>query len=374
MATFQDYLNELTKTNRHPIMKIEILRQDETPLSDITMDLKLEGGLNVSNENGSRRSLSLALDNIMKQYLPDINSNFWIGTKVKLYLGLLINDEEYLIPSGVFVMDDPSVSSNGTTQLNMIDKFSLMNGEIGGILDSILIINAGTTVYNALKTMMTLVNDPNDIIIDSTVALETLPYQIIKEEGGTIGDIVLEIADAFSCRVYYDANGFLVFEKDSNDATKGATWNFTVGENEVNYQGGNLTWRFSDVINSVLVIGDNINGAIARGVAKNNDLLSNTSIPNIGIEKLLVVNDDIIYNNTLAEERAKYELKLATVALTETSISSIPIYHLDVDKVVKVTDDYLGLDGKRLLINSYSIPFNNSSMSLGLIDTFEIDL
>jgi hypothetical protein len=60
--------------------------------------------------------------------------------------------------------------------------------------------------------------------------------------------------------------------------------------------------------------------------------------------------------------------------LTETSISSTPIYHLDVDKVVKVTDDYLGLDGKRLLINSYSIPFNNSSMSLGLIDTFEIDL
>ena len=52
----------------------------------------------------------------------------------------------------------------------------------------------------------------------------------------------------------------LVFEKDILDSTKGSIWTFKSDQYEVNYIGGNSTYKFSDVQNDVLVIGDNING------------------------------------------------------------------------------------------------------------------
>lgn len=374
MATFQDYLNELTKTTRHPIIKLEFLRFDESVEKTITTDLRLTGSLNINKKNGVRRSMSVSLDNVTKQYIPSLDSGIWLGRKVKLYLGLRVNGEDYFLPSGVFVMDDPTITSDGTTELNCIDKYSLLDGTLAGSIDSIIIINAGTTIANALQTIMTISQDPQPIIIDIALASETLPYKIIHEEGSTLGDIIDEIALAYSANVYYNEEGVLVFEKEIDDATKGSIWDFTVDLNETNYQGGNRRFKLSDVFNKIIVIGDNINGAIARASVSNNDLLSDTSIPNVGFERVKVITDNIIYNSTLALERGKYELKRLTVSLSELPISSIPLYHLDVDRVVKISDPYLDCDEKRLVINSISIPFNNSSMSLGLVDTFEINL
>lgn len=372
MATFQDYLNELTKTLRRPIIKIEFLRADETPFKDVTIDLRLEGSLSINNKNGTRRSVGFTLDNITKQYFPDLDSGIWIGRKIKLSMGLRVNDSDYLLESGVFVMNNPMVTSDGSVQIDAIDKFSMLDGSLGGELDSIFIANAGITVRNVIKTLMLLTTDTKDVIIDNNIASQTLPYQIIHEEGSTVGDIILELADAFSCNVYYNEQGFLVFEKDTSDATKGSIWTFTDGIDETNYQGGSADWKFSDVYNSILIIGDNINGAIATGRVRNNDLLSPTSIPNLGFERVKVIHDNIIYNNTLAVERGKYELKRATALLTSSSLSSVPVYHLDVDKVVEIYDDYLNFSGKRCLIDSITIPFNNTAMSLNLVDTFEI--
>ena len=372
MATFQDYLSELTKTTRKPIVRIELLRQDETPLSVIPLsDLRVDGSLSINNKNGARRSIGFTLDNVSKKYFPDIDGAIWLFRKFKLYLGLMVNGEEYVFPSGVFVFDNPTVTSDGSVQISGLDKFSLLDDSLAGALDSIVIINAGTTIRNALKTVMTIANDPKDIIIDNNLASLTLPYQIIHEEGSTLGDIILEIADAYSANCYYNEEGSLVFEKDTSDTTKGSIWTFTDGVNETNYQGGNVDWKFSDVVNSILCIGDNINGAIATGRVRNNDLLSPTSIPNLGFERVKVIHDNIIYNNTLAVERGKYELKRATALLTSSNLSSIPIYHLDVDKVVEIYDGYLNFNGKRCLIDSITMPLSNGSMSLSLVDTFE---
>lgn len=375
MVTFQDYLDALNSNERRPIMRLEFLRRDtETVFKEVTLDLRLEGSLNINNKNGVRRSMSLTLNNATKQYFPDLDSGIWIGRKVKLYLGLLINNEEYVFPSGIFVMDDPTITSDGDVSLNTIDKFALLDGTLGGELDSILIINAGTRLDVAVRSIMTLSQDNKSPIIDTTVASLTLPYQIIHEEGSTLGSILEEIAFAYSCNVYYNEEGTLVFERDIPDNTKGAIWKFDVNSDEVNYMGGSVKHKFSDVYNTVLVIGDNINGAIARGRVSNNDLLSPTSIANVGFERVMVVSDSIINTNALAIERAKYELKRSSQLLTETPIQSAPIYHLDVDRVVSVTDGRLDFDDKRSVVNSISIPFNNNPMSIGLVDSFEVTL
>lgn len=375
MVTFQDYLNEIEKSVRSPIIKIELLRADESPMSEVISDIGIDGSLNIQNNNGIRRSVGFSLDNYYKNYFPELDSPIWIGKKFKLYMGYRINGEDFFLPQGVFVMDDPSVDSESNTiHVSAIDKFGLLDGTLGGELDSILIINAGVTVYNAVKSVMLLSNDTKPIIIDTAVASSTLPYQIIKETGDTIGSILVELANAFSCNVYYNENGSLVFEKDISDAIKGSIYDFTVDESEVNYSGGNTRHKFADVFSACLVIGDNVNGLIATGEVLNNDLLSDTSIPNIGYKRTLVIYDDIIYNSTLAIERAKYELKRASVVGTEGGLTCVQMYHFDVDRVIRITNDRLNFIGKRTLINSINIPFDNSNMSLQLVDTFETTL
>jgi hypothetical protein len=375
MATFNDYLNEIKKTVRQPIFKIQFLRNDSSPFSEVVSDLSASGSLNIQNKNGTRRSVGFDLNNFDKSYFPELDSPIWIGKQFKLWMGYRINNEDFFLPQGVFVMDDPSTDSNGAiVSVSAVDKFALLDGSLGGEMDSIFIINAGTTLNTAIRSVMLLSNDTSDIIIDGTVASQTLPYRIIKETGDTIGAVLIEIANAFSCNVYYNENGQLTVEKDISDSIKGSAHKFNVSQDEVNYNGGNIRHMFNKVFNSCLVIGDNVNGAIATGRVYNNDLLSDTSIPNVGLERTLVIYDDIIYNNTLAVERAKYELKRATVVGSEGSIPSVPMYHLDVDRVITLTDDRLGFENKRFVINSLSIPFDNSYMSIGIVDSFELTL
>lgn len=375
MATFQDYLAEIEKPIRESLTKVVFLRADETPLFEVTNEISTDGSLNIQNKNGVRRSVGFGLDNFNQQFFPELDSPIWLGKKFKLYMGYRIDGEDFYLPQGVFVMDDPMVESEtNTVQINAVDKFGLLDGSLGGELDSIFIINAGVTVNTAVRSVMLLSNDTKPIIIDSTVASQTLPYQIIKETGDTLGSILEELALAFSCNVYYNEDGSLVFEKDISDAIKGSLYDFIVEDNEVNYAGGNTRHKFREVYNACLVIGDNINGSIATGEVLNNDLLSDTSIPNIGYKRTLVIYDDIIYNSSLAIERAKYELKRAMTVGTEGSLTSVQMYHFDVDRVITITNERLNFDHKRTLINSISIPFNMSEMSLQLVDTFEITL
>lgn len=381
MANLQDYLNFVENNrNRRPLVKLEILRQeDESPLKELVTELRLDGSLNVDNSNGTRRSFSATLDNALNQFFPSLDSGIWVGQKVRLSLGYIVNNEEYFIRQGVFVHTNPTSNPDKSLRINANDKFSLLDGSIAGVIDSLLIIPASTTVGNAIRSVMLLSQDPksDEIIIDSSVDSEVLPYQILKEDGqGTIGEVLIELAEAFSCNVYYNENGNLVFEKDTSDSIKGSIWEYNAdSENEINYISGTVTYDFENVKNSILVIGDNINGQIFRAKVQNNDLLSPTSIANLGLELLETVKDDIIYSTALCIERGKYELKRKTNVSLDGRFDSVILPHFDVDRVIEVTDSRLNLTKKRLLIDSISMPLNNSSsMSITVVDTFDIDL
>lgn len=378
MISFQDYLDFIQNSRtRFTLVKFEILRQqDETPLKEITSKLRLDGSLNIKNTNGIRASLGVTLDNALNEFFPSLDSGIWVGQKARLSLGYVINGEEFYLKQGTFVHSKPTVNPDKSVRLNMVDKFSLLDGSASGILDTILIIPALATLGNTIRTIMTISQDVQDVLIDTNIDSIVIPYPTIKEEGSTLGEILIELADAFSCNVFYNENGNLVFEKDTPDSTKGSIHDFDAdSDDETNYQEGNTEYNFDEVVNSVTVIGDNVNGLTFRANVQNNDLLSDTSVENLNLEILKTVKDNIIYSIPLCIERAKYVLKRLTNVLTQSRISSLPIPHLTVDKVVTVKDSRLDFIKKRVLIDAISIPFNNSSsMSLTVMDTFDIDL
>jgi len=364
MPTINDYYTKLRTQYRKPKIKVELLhREDESVYRSITTDLiNASGSLRISNVNGLRRQLDLTLNNTSGDYLPNIEG-LWLGSKIKLWLGEEINGEDFWLPQGVFVLNNPdaeSYISSKTLRIKAVDKFGMLDGTVGGELNSTYIVPVGSNIYTVLRELLngTSTSDlPTDIripVLDQAYASEVTPYTLRKEVGDMMGNIIIDIQGMLSSNVYYNVNGEMVFEQDSNDDFKGSLWDFST--EEFNYLGSTVTYKFSDVYNAVRVIGDNVDGNIALYEAQNTNLASPTSIQNLGYQRTLVIEDSVINTDALAEARANYELKRKTALYSEISLTAIPMYHLDVDNVITLTDASLGLNRDRFLINELTIP------------------
>lgn len=374
--TYDDYINALKSTTIRPRIKIEFLYPDETVKEEITQDIKSDGGnLSINFQNGVRRSCNVSLINIDKKYIPSPNT-IWIKNKFRLWLGLEINGEDYFISQGIFVIRNPEVSSNFSEKLvNLtgIDKFALLDGQLGGDLDAIYQISVGTNIYAAIKSILVLAGDTKSPILDTKYISEVTPYTIRKEAGRNYGELLIELAGMLSTNIFYNENGHLVFEEgaiDIVDNVKSPIWEFTTDEFE--YIGSTVTYQFEDIFNEVLVIGDNINGNIATGKATNTNLLSSTRTSLIG-KRTKVIEDSIISTNSLALQRANYELKRLVMLQSKSVIKSTPMFHLDVNKVITLTDDYYNFNKDRFLIQSVNIPFSlGSQIDIDVVNAVEL--
>lgn len=364
---------DLLKTNvRRPRVKVEFLREDETPYFQVTHLLESSGGsLSIQKQNGLRRSVDLTLINVDNYFVPNPDS-FWIGQKFKLYLGFEDEGQQtFWFQQGVFVIENPSVTSSpegSTISIHGLDKFCLLDGTLGGELNSGLLLEAEDPAVTAIEQLMLLSLDPTPhLIILEDLQDEILPYEIYKEMGEvTIGEILQEIAQIYSCSVYYNEYGYLVFDKDEADELLEVLWDFS--DDEYNYLGGSRSFLWSEVFNSVMVIGDSILGETFFYTAKNEDLLSPTSIPNLGYERIKIIKRELLDTVAKCKELAEYYLKYLTAVQDSVDISCIPMYHLNPDAAITLKDSKLGLQKERYTILGITIPFEvGSSASINCV-------
>jgi hypothetical protein len=109
-----------------------------------------------------------------------------------------------------------------------------------------------------------------------------------------------------------------------------------------------------------MVVGDNVNGNLALGIARNDDPSSPLSTHQIGEKLAPPITDAVIDTDARAQDRANYEIKRYASLPTEAVITCIPLFHLDVDQIITVTDSHENLSEERFLINSFTIPLNPS--------------
>lgn len=354
MANFSDYIAVLKSGVIRPRIKIEWLRPDETVESILTSDI-LGGNLTINRSNGVRRAIDFTVKN-SPELLPNIYG-IWINKKIKLSLGVICSDgEDFFIPQGVFVIANPtyiSSPSGSEVTFTAIDKYSSLLGESGsGILKDIYQINNGTLVNDGIKALLLAFNDnispnlyPNSI---------TFPYTIRKGQEETIGSMLQDICMFTSYNGYYDTNGVFTTRPDVDDINKGVSWEFGSDGDSFTYLGSSVEYRFNDIRNMVICIGANINGTIVKGIAKDEDLTSPTNVFVMG-EIPFVMQSDYLQTDQQALDLAKFMLKRKKVVNQFVNITSIPVYHLDVDEIVTVTDSNLGFDRSRLLATSINM-------------------
>jgi hypothetical protein len=375
-VTFADYLQFMDTSSVFPIIaRFEFLNHDETAYASFSAEVT-GGNLSVNRANGVRRSCNINVHNIYNTFTPN-PLTFWINQKFKLYLGYRINGEDYFISQGVFGLSDPQTIHEKSAKeavITGIDKFAFLDGQLNGILDATYSIPLGTSVINAIKSVLitSAVNDPVSPLL--IVGSDTTPYTIYKEFGKTYKDVVLELNKIISHNMFYDTDGRFNCLPDVPNSQKDSKWFFNT--NSIIYQGITQQYKFNEAYNVVMVTGDNVNGNIATGIAINNDPTSPLSVFRIGRKLAPPITDTVIDTDQRAQDRASYEIKRYASLSSVATIKCIPLFHLEVDQIITVTDEHENLDNERFLINSLDIPLSPNGqnlMTIGVTKATDID-
>ena len=185
------------------------------------------------------------------------------------------------------------------------------------------------------------------------------PYTAIVERSGTLADVLLEYATILCANIYYDVNGRLVLEpmintaEDITDTNKEILWNYTVDEKTL--LGLTQNHEFEKIHNDFIVLGNIVNGYQFKGRVQNRNILSNTCVQKIGLRTREPYEDNQYYSDEQCIELAKYYAKTDTILQKSGDISSMTLYHLDVNKLVTLSTPNNNMSKELFLITGFSL-------------------
>ena len=367
-----DYINALKTNTRKYIIKLEMLDfWTENVVTTITSDF-IDGDIQINKENGARRSASITLNNIDGDYTPDPDGIIWLNSKIRIYTGLEVGGENYYVSRGIFVVNEPDVSSNFSEKivtLSLLDKWCLLNDTLSGQVEYDFIIPVGTNLGEAVEMVLEEAGEPKPLIYEETTIVT--PYTLVVEAGGTFSDILIKLSEMASMNIFYDKDGFPRLQSPTDTDIAGSVWDFN--NTEPLYMGANRNYDMSKVRNVVRVVGDSIEGTIYDYTASDTDSNSPTftgTAPDYtdGIgRRVKVIYDDLIYSESLAEDRANYELEQAIQIYESVPTKTGCVDLINEDNIITITDSSLGLDEDRFLVQSINFPIRqNRPMDLNV--------
>lgn len=397
--SFDRYL-KVIKEDFRPAIKVEWLNPDESVNFEFTNALyNIDVDLSVNYTNGSRRSCTLTLNNDRKAFPIDFD-NIWIGQKFKLWMGIYLDEKTpYYFPQGVFYITNPSDTYNPdarTVTINGADKWAYLDGTLYGRLTGTYQTAIDVNLYSAIRELLRLSRFKDDfggtdnkeemvdptppllspVFKDKTSELVTIdketgekvtttkyvwecPYTAVVERGSTLADVLLEYATILCANIYYDVNGRLVLEpmidtaEDITDTNKEILWHYTVDEKT--FLGLTQKHDFEKIHNDFIVLGNIINGYQFKGRVQNRNLLSDTCVQRIGLRTREPYEDNQYYSDEQCIELAKYYAKTDTILQKSGDISSVTLYHLDVNKLVTVSTPNNNMSKELFLITGFSL-------------------
>lgn len=343
--------------------RLLVLNPDETidyeiPQSDIIIN---SGNFTENYQNGQRKSVNINLVNIDGKYTPNINT-IWVHNKFRLDVGLEFDGQVCWFPRGIYILGNPTAShadSDKQVTLTLVDKFAVLEGK-QGTLEATYEIPVDSDIKKAIMGILTLDNgsgypiDLKPIIYDRAFEGLKMPYTLSKDAGNTLGEMLLEIGTILNAEVYYNSQGNLCFisiNETTLDTQKAILWDYA--DTDRDYHGASASYDFENAINEVQVVGDNINNEIFSAYAQNTNPASPLCIARIG-RRIEYINDSNIYSDSLAQQRADYELRKFGILKTTINITVSFNPLLFVNNLVNITDSYYGLERDRCLIQSIS--------------------
>lgn len=381
------YLTELQNPMRKLKFKVEILSHYEGAIGQITNDLSSAevGSISINKEQGCRRSCSFTIIDRDEKYLPQVDSWFWYNRKFKLFIGVVVSNDIYWFPQGVFITKSATAHGKAIA-IEGIDKYGFLNGELNARMclveyqASVTNSKKGTKIADLIRDtlMLDLGNniplDPVEPLIDPIFYDAELYDDIVVDEGGYLGEIFDKLAEMYGANIYYDVNGRLRMERVFNYNLP--SWyrhlspQSNLGEVDIAETDIDVQYNY-DGVNIVTVTTDNTNGEIYSYTAKNENPQSPVCITSVGYKGLDGGTYYISLGDTTLDSgeekcrmQAEYILLQNTCMGTSVSFNYPSLPHLDVDNTIELTNEYYKFKKQLFLIQSLTIPLSNGEMTI----------
>ena len=394
-------------TGRHLHIKIDLFNDKDVKI-DSFEGITTSGGINLSSDSTYRRTGNLSMI-LNKLLLPKPENKIWFNKRIKINIGLSdFNDEIYWYDMGKFAIDKVSAKSSQadkSLEMNLLDYVAFLDGVLGGYLshETQLTAKLGIPIRDAIIT--TLSSLPKVMIDNITVeGLEALiPYDMTFNPNGTIFDIVKQILELYmGYEGFFDIDGAFRVQKIRDRKNDSIAWDFTIDNmdlsidyvNEINmgnvknslHVWGNTSestgiqtywvyrnrWsrkKYDDLINLTDKQKGDICFLTEEGQSymwngNNWGLLDFNVVPIFNIEsigeKIWSYSDNKIFNEMQAKLRCEFELTNQSNFAETISISSVPIFLLDVNSKIKLENFEAGISGE-YIIETISVPLDISS-------------
>jgi len=380
MTNIIDYIkvNELLKREIYNLhCKIYVLRSDETidyeiPQEDIILD---SISFSENYNQGERRNLSFSLINSDNKYTPNLRG-IWVNTKFRYDVGIedRYTKQIYWFQAGIYILSNPNLTHNNSDEqitYNLRDKWAVLEGNkstVTNIMEIPIGSNVGETIQGILNIDDGTGNliDPIPIQLASSLKDLVTPYTITKDVGTKLADLILELAYTINAEIYYDEYGQLKIVpmvESMQDTKKQVLWYYNENEIINNYSSKQILFAVEDFVNEIHVIGNNINGDNVYGVATNDNIESQFSVPRIGLRIAEPIEDTSISTEEQAKDRATYELRKTTIKQTQISIQVLFNPLLKVNSLIDIESKENG--NEKLVIQSISFSMPNGIMNVG---------
>ena len=414
-----EYIAAVKKHLIIPYVRIVLLDKNENAYREITSEISVENAGSISStfQQGIQKTVSLTIFDPDGEFIPDPNNqNFWIGSKFKVYLGLMIDksaaanntlvnlDMEnnilisnydnaiektewqkdiYWFSKGVYIITSIGAShslADKTITISGADKFSMFTQDTGyNEMIANYLIKQGTTIGDAIITILLQDQgngyplDPIVPIIDPYFINTVIPYDVEKGAGSYMGDILIELATMFKADLFYDNDGHLNFKRSmigDENVQLPIIWDFYDIDSE--YISSSIDYNLADAINTVFVVGDNPNAAIApEFFLQNNNAASPLAVSKIGVKSRLYTSS-MIQTPTEAQDYAYYMLNQLSRIQQTISFTCTYMPHLDINNAFTLTDDFYNISQGKYIIQSITFPIGIGTLAISASNIEEL--
>ena len=383
--SFNDYSRAIRSKSSKHIVRLYLLNEDETIKKDISEYL-ISGSIDLNYQKGQTRSCNIVLRNSNKEWIPSpVKGNLWKGIKYRIDLGLYYRGTVFWKQCGIFTPANPNLSSNRsnkTISLQMYDKFSLLDGTIGGKSIKNFSIAVGTKIKDAIKSVLfsDMGNgrqyDYKSLIFPSEHENKVTSHTITITPNSNLGNVILELVWMISCDVYYNSVGNLTVSSipdGSLASNKPILWNYS--EKDSLYFDFSMEIDYTSIVNQVTVYGAIVNGYQYKATAYNVNPKSQSNIY-LTLPNPEEITDSNLNSDELCMYKAVYELKRKLIIACKSKFKSVFIPHLDINNLILLANSDYDFNEEKFLMSNIHLEIGTSmiSMDINASNINEVDI
>lgn len=280
----------------------------------------------------------------------DVSSEgVWIDKYIQVQVGIedFKTKKVNYTNMGIYLINNPTTTYNAQTHTLAISGIDMMakltgmrNGYLSGTQGGVSYkIPSGSNIKDAVKSTFALGGFDN-VLIKEFTPTPTVPNDIIISVGNTIYSMLRELININSFyQMYFDVDGLPHVDKIPSGDNESIMVNDEIWSKTLIQYTRDIS--FEEVKNTIEVYGKTLDdGTTPYAISQDTNPNSPFCIyGTAGVLRIILSGGDYdnIYTTSLAQQRADYELYLRCRLQDQITITTVPIYWLDVNWLIEIT-------------------------------------